>query len=359
MQIQHIDTIRQFENLRSNWDYLYSIDTNASIFVSWSWLRGWIETINDPWFVLCARSDETSPYIGFLPLFHKNTDNSKFHVFRELHMGGNPASDHTGFVCNPLYEKDVIRSLASYVQERLKWDRFHMRDVFDSRLDFFLKSFSQKKFNIIKLDNTPCPFIVLPKNFDQYLYNLGSNTRKKVRRYFKKIDDADEFRVAHVNADNLEKHIDILISLHHLKWKKQQPEHVINMKRTIIRYLFEYNALLFPILYYNDKPIAARVDFIDRKNKTLSAYQSGWDTKYYKISPGNILRFNSIRFAIEKRLKIYDLLRGYEEYKVSSYRANVRLNFNTTIIKSSLKMAIVKNGQRFYNILKKLKNISH
>lgn len=127
------------------------------------------------------------------------------------------------------------------------------------------------------------------------------------------------------------------------------------MKRTIFRYFFKNNALLLPVLLYNNKPIAVRVDFVDQKKKTLSDYNSGWDKKYHKISQGSILRAISIRYAIENGLKIYDL-RGGESYKTSRYGAQERFNTNTIITRNNFQMAVVKNYQRSRNIFKRLKN---
>lgn len=166
-------------------------------------MRGWIENISDNWFILAISPARSSEYVAFMPIGLRLTRSGRFKL-RELYMGGNPYSDHTGFICIPEYEKLAMAGFSDFIQKQLKWDIFKLREVFDPRFAVFLEKFSSRKFNVKQLDSTVCPFIVLPDSFDQYLNNfIGSNRRKKIRRCLKKID-GNELRVSHVNTDNLE-----------------------------------------------------------------------------------------------------------------------------------------------------------
>src|SRR4030095_8096301 len=98
----------EFEALRSPWDGVFASDPNASVFVSWAWLRGWFETSPHPWTVLAARSDAGGPWMGFIPVSFCGGAIYRFDRVREIRMAGEPAADYTGFVCEPSVEKAVI-----------------------------------------------------------------------------------------------------------------------------------------------------------------------------------------------------------------------------------------------------------
>jgi len=105
--------------------------------VSWAWLRGWFEVTPHAWRVLAARPAPKAPYVAFFPVSVRPARRYGVEGSRELYMGGNPGADYTGFVCLPEYEERAVSAFAAFVQRQMKWDRFHLKDVLDPRLDFF------------------------------------------------------------------------------------------------------------------------------------------------------------------------------------------------------------------------------
>ncbi|MFM6398430.1 MAG: GNAT family N-acetyltransferase, partial [Planktothrix sp.] len=122
-------------------------------------------------------------------------------------------------------------AFASYIQQQLVWSSFDIQNFLgtDQRMFFFLKCFSEKQFKFSQhriinngenTDNYIAPYVLLTDDWEQYLQNnVGSNTRQKIRRFFRKIESSDEFRITHVDPDNVDSHIDILLSLWESKWK--------------------------------------------------------------------------------------------------------------------------------------------
>ena len=68
MQVDCINDIDRFDELKAAWDTVYAADPHATIFVSWAWLRGWLEVTPYDWLVLAVRPDNASPYVAFLAL---------------------------------------------------------------------------------------------------------------------------------------------------------------------------------------------------------------------------------------------------------------------------------------------------
>ncbi|MDJ0736805.1 MAG: GNAT family N-acetyltransferase [Nostocaceae cyanobacterium] len=337
MQVTLINDFENLKQIRVNWEAIYESDPQAQFFLSWVWLYGWfhIKDKSDPWFVLAAKPDQNSSYVAFFPLGMKTNEKQGDEFSRELYMGGNSMADYTGFICLPEYEEEVIHAFASYIQEKLgwlKWSVFHIKNILetDQRMYLFakiladngLETYEYKLANKDNIDNYCCPYISLPEDWEEYLQNyLSANTRQKLRRFLRKIDNSDEFQITHVNADNLEQHIHILLNLWQSRWKYRKGEETTQMflkfLYAMLHHCFDNNCLYLPVLWHRDVPLAAIANFIDHNKKTLSFYVAGRDHTFNNPPPGIVLHAYSIRYAIQNGFKIYDFLRGNENYKFS------------------------------------------
>jgi CelD/BcsL family acetyltransferase involved in cellulose biosynthesis len=356
MEITIIDDLDQFEELKTAWDAVYSSDDRAQIFLSWAWLRGWFEVTPNPWFVLAVRLDNRSPYVGFFPLSIRFVQKYKLNLFRELRMGGDSSADYTGFICLPEYEEKAISAFAIYVQQQLEWDVFLMKNVLDPRLDIFLKYFSQNNFKVQEVNRTCCPYIPLPKTWDQYLQDfLGSNTRQNLRRRLRKIETSTDFRFIQAQEDNIENQIEALLTLWQQRWGLK-PEQLLNVKRSIFRRCFENNCLWLNVLWKGKTPIAAIGIFVEQQKKIFYFYTTGYDAKFSNLAPGRMMMAYSIRYAIENGFQVYDLLRGDEDYKFSFFGAKKRFNTSVTISRTSLRGTLINLIRRSRKSLKEFKS---
>ena len=201
MQVNRIDNIHQFDQLKTGWETVYAADPHAHLFVSWMRLRGWFEITPYDWFVLAVRPDNESPYVAFLPLIMRAPQTYTFSPIRVLHMGGWPLAEYTGFICSPEYEKTALAALALYIQQQLGWDSFQLEYFLDPRLDFFLECFPQKGFNIQQLDHIPCLSIPLPATWEQYSRDFMGK-RKTLKRKMKQIERCDELCITYSQEDS-------------------------------------------------------------------------------------------------------------------------------------------------------------
>ncbi|GAG29876.1 unnamed protein product, partial [marine sediment metagenome] len=128
MQIDRIDDIQRFDQLRNNWDAVYSVDPNAHIFLSWAWIKGWLDAAPINWLILALRPDDRSPYVAFFPLIARQVQKFGINNLHVLHMGGYPVADYTGFVCNPEHEELSVEVIALYLRRELQFSKFHMTD---------------------------------------------------------------------------------------------------------------------------------------------------------------------------------------------------------------------------------------
>ncbi|MDJ0732528.1 MAG: GNAT family N-acetyltransferase [Nostocaceae cyanobacterium] len=332
MQVTVINDFENLKQIRTDWEAIYESDPQAQFFLSWVWLYGWfhMKSKNDPWFVLAAKPDDNSSYVAFFPLgMRRNQEHG------ELYMGGNSMADYTGLICLPEYEEQVVHAFATYIQQNLEWlewSVFRLKNILeaDKRMHLFAKIFANNGFEIYqyqvknKQDNTNnycCPYISLPEDWEQYLQNyLSANTRQKIRRFLRKIDNSDEFQITHVNADNLEQHIHILLNLWQSRWRTRKGEDTevfLKFLYAMLHHSFDSNCLYLPVLWHRDVPIAVIANLIDFNKKAFLFYVAGRDHTFNNPPPGIVLHAYSIRYAIQNGFKIYDFLRGDEDYKFS------------------------------------------
>ena len=330
MQITSIVDLHQFDKLKENWDSVYAADPYATVFLSWAWLRGWFEVIPYNWLVLAVKPDSGSSSVAFLGLSVQCIQDDGAGRLCTLRMGGNPLADYTGFVCLPEFEDRAIASLAAFVQQQLTWDVFQIKDVFDLRIDSFLKYFSPNKFEIQNTKGISCPYVNLPVSWPQYLQDcLSPATRQSLVRKFRRFENLPGGRITEIEAGNVDIQIETLLTLWQMRWGVM-PEHILNQYRSIFRRCFENHCLWLTILLDGIEPITGMVAFIDYKRKSFGFYITGFDEKFAKLSPGQLIVGYSIRYAIENGFQIYDFLRGDERYKFS-FGALERFNTDAKI----------------------------
>ncbi len=338
MQIDVIDNIETFQAVRSNWDLVYEADPQAQFFLSWIWLLERLEICNEcneAWFILVAKSStDALDYVAFFPLTNLvKTHNDGGGFYNELLMAGVTDSEHIGFVCLPEYEEEVSSAFAIYLQQQEEWSVLEMENIpkTDKRLNLFLRSFSIESFEIEELqyindldaiDNSIVPYIPLPDDWEQYLQNIvSSNNRQKIRRSLRKVEGSNEFHVTHVNQDNLERHIEILLMFWKTSWEgrkgSEQCKKIIDRWYHILRHCFEHNCLYLPVLWQGDKPLGAIANLMDFSKKSILFFTGGRDETIHDPPPGIVLHAYGIQYAIQNGFKVYDFLMGNEAYKFS------------------------------------------
>jgi tetratricopeptide (TPR) repeat protein len=336
MRVNNIDIIDNFEifkEIRENWDYVYEADSQAQFFLSWIWLSGWLQMSAEPWLILAVKADtHDSSYVAFFPLKVglKPEDGGRFDT--QICMAGNSMADYTGLLCLPGYEEEVIPAFATYIQQHLVWSSFDVKSILetDTRMSLLLKSFSRDTFEFSQnrfqnqgedTDNYIAPYVSLPNDWEEYLQNyVSSNTRQKIRRFLNKIEISDEFHITHVNADNLQSHIDILLNLWAVRWREQKGDNcdvIMNCFRAILHHCFENNCLYLPVLWQGEIPLGAIANYIDVQKKSMLFVITGRNQSCKNPPPGLILHADAIRYAIQHGFKVYDFLKGNEEYKYS------------------------------------------
>lgn len=341
----HIDTIDSLEGLTEisgNWDAVYEADPEAHFFLSWTWLSNWLKG-EKRWFILAVKPDvNASDYVAFFPLtLEIKTKGGGFH--NNLRSAGFEFTDYTGFLCTPESEDGAIPAFAEQIK-RLNWTKLKLPNmlVSDGRFRLFTECFpaelfdtevETKRVDANNIDHCIYPYAKLPRDWESYLANnLGSNTRQKVRRFLRKTDESEEFRITVANVETLERDLDVLLEFWTAKWGAQKGDSlpaVLATNRKMFSYCFESGSLFLPVLWKGERPVGALATFVDRKKKSLLFWMAGRDESFKGPPPGFVLHAYSIRHAIVNGFTTYDFLKGNEPYKYAFASEERRPKFMT------------------------------
>jgi len=350
MKIDIIDNIQKFNDIKTNWSDVYAADKHATFFVSWPWLRGWFETIKKSWFIIALRNPEEDRYVAFLPL---RQNRHRTHIL----MAGNDIATHTGIVCLPQHENTALELFANYIQSQLKWDIFSLKNVSDIRIIKFLPFFSPKQHRLSYLESTPCPYLLLPENWNDYLHGyLGKSSRQNLKRRTRQIENLDNFRITTIDRENADSQIDAFIMLWKMRWG-DRPDSDFLWLRNVSKYSLENGNLWLTILWDGETPITGMKAYIDKWRKTFSFVMGGWNKQFIKHSPGNVMLGYSIKYAIENDFSRYDFLMGDEKYKYT-FGGKHNLNKSYLIRRTELRQKIKQGIRKAYNGYRKLKEIT-
>jgi len=334
MHVRIVDNLAGVERLRSAWEAVYDADDEAQFFLSWQWQRGMMRRLDRAWRVLVACEEAASDRVVALLPLRVGVYRSKRHgVFcNELLMSGSSFwADYTGFLCVPGREAEAIPALAEALQQ-MSWAELELKHLLASprRQELFLGAFDRQTFRIIDkpaglnadgVDNDVCPGVALPESFEQYQEaKLSTNTRQKMRRFMRKVEQDAALRVTETSAETFERDMAVLLSFWRRAWASRKGDRVERMThrfRDILGAAFEDGVLYMPMLWHDDRPLGVVASFVDRRKRAMLFKVAGRDERWKSPPPGLVLHGHSIRWAIEQGLRRYDFLRGNEAYKYS------------------------------------------
>jgi CelD/BcsL family acetyltransferase involved in cellulose biosynthesis len=321
----YVDTVAAFESLRPDWERIYAADQQAQIFLSWTWLRGWLAQQAAGMLIMVVRYQGENPgvvapgggeCVAFLPLRLAPLTVMGMTVLRRLTMLGNPGADYTGMLCLPEHEASVLTCLAYELVRNLRWDVLYFDDAIDPRVQQLAAQVQrlQRQVMAYTRPGIVCPYLDLPATWEDYLQNTVSpSRRKKLRKALRDLETHPEVTITTTTIATLDRDLEDFIHVYQLRWQRS-PETLVAI-RHFARWCFSEGILWLFIVRLGDQPIAGEMLYVDRKNQAVRGYQRGYDNAFAKLSPGHGAVAYVIRQAIIEQFTMFDFLRGDEGYK--------------------------------------------
>lgn len=305
-------TIRNIslEDNNLDWGELISNSKTATFFQTKEWLQLWVKHWGKNLEVVIYAVFDNDELIGIAP----------FGVSNKIHILGAPDPLQSGSLSD--FGDIIIKSgremeVWEVILDKLNNETMKQWNNVKIELNFIREE--SPSFEILKglggkvEEIEVSPYINLPKTWDEYLLTLGRHDRHEIRRKIKKIEEENVIEVCdEVNTGN----INDFFRLMAVSNEKKSDFLSFQMRAFLSEVIMQLGAkkqLALCFLRYEDVNIAVILLLFQRNEVLL--YNSGFEPKYFYLSPGLILNIYAIKQAIKEGKSKFDFLRGGEKYK--------------------------------------------
>ncbi len=342
--VLEISTIEDFDQSKPAWNELLSGSESNNIFLTWDWLFTWWNVFGDDKELKILLVKNDGMLIGIAPLYISRNGNDK--SFIKFLGSTYVASDHLDFISQKGSEDTVVSAIFDYLNLHSgEWKAINLIDMnAQSKSIDLIQSCCGRTLYITTKKSGACPYLSLPQNYNLYLDSLTSNMRYNIRRKRRRFEDeyAGSFIVIKEKSE-LSKAFEELIRLHvsRMRIKKMNsPFHhtrFARFHRNLLNSVFDKGWVRLCFLKIENELIACL--YIFKYGEKYFYYQSGFDPKWEKISPGFVLFSYCIENAILEGASEFDFLRGQETYKLN-WTNNKRTSQQINLYKKDLKSRV-------------------
>lgn len=327
MRVEVLTQPEDLVTLRPAWDALAQTDPRDGLFRTPGWCLSWMEHIRPEArpFVVAVRGQDGA-LVGLAPLCKLKYRDHGLSLSAISSAGREVVSgDYLDYLSLPSARDQVYPAILNFLwEQRSEWELLVVGEVADGGdLHCAVQAFSEREDLPLRTqEDRTCPYIELPRSFEDYLGGLSQQLRWKIRRDTRDILEKSGAQIeVFTDPAVVRENLPILAALHTAHWQRiNQPG---NMGRPgFLAFLNQFcadpGAGAQPRLYilkHEQKPAAAVIMFWF--GETASFYQSGWDpdSPLVRRSPGIVLLTQTIKDAIDHGFRYYDFLRGDEAYK--------------------------------------------
>jgi CelD/BcsL family acetyltransferase involved in cellulose biosynthesis len=308
-----IETLPDLESVEpARWNGLLAESRSHSVFLTSQWQGEWLRAFGSgrPVRVLAA-TDATETLAGLLPLYEEEPGLWRI-------VGGVDVSDYLDLIAAPGREEEVWEALLQYrAAERSVW---HLRGIrADSPTATRLPGLASAHGLVCAVEpEERCPVLRLPESWDAYLATLSGKNRHELRRKIRKLEaELPEVRVRSVTAPaEVDTALTHFLRLHRLSRTGKAKFMDERMERFFRMALGTLAAAGWVRLWFLDSVETPVASFICTEyGESVGLYNSGFDPAHSRLAPGIVLLGHVIRDAIERRISVFDFLRGDEPYK--------------------------------------------
>ncbi len=299
---------QSLDSLDSSWNELSHKLNWDSVFVLPRWLNVWWQAFAEGSELYLFEVRENKNVIGIAPLMVKD-GNASF-------IGSADVCDYMDFVVAPGKE----RAFFTVVLEKLKKDGIKELSLESLRHDSTVMAClvdlaKDKGYQVTCTQENVSLDLELPSTWDEYLGTLSPKQRRETGRRFRRLEEEGDVNYRVVESAEPQV-LDIFFKLMRVSREDKAAFLTPQMEsffRALAQTMSEAKLLRFGVLEISRKPVAAVMCF--DYNDKVYLYNSGYNPEYGYISVGLLSKLLSIKDSIERGRKVYDFLKGPEEYK--------------------------------------------
>jgi len=319
MQIDVFRDESGFEILREEWNALLRRSEMNTVFLTHEWQSVWWAHLGEGELLIVTVRDDAGDLVGIAPLFcAEHADGQRKVEF----VGCKDVSDYLDFIVAAGHTREVLRAVLEVLERNAPaWDVVRLCNVPETSptCQVLAALATERGYAAEVVVDDVCPVVHLPDSWEAYLEMLGGKDRRELRRKLRRAA-----RTAHMEfqllcqPEEIEAVLPSFFELHQMSHPEKAAfmnEQMQGFFRAMSRAMSEKGWLELALLRFDNVPVAAMLAF-DYEGEIL-LYNSGYQAEgyYATLSPGWVLIALHIQSAIERGRKVYDFLRGGEEYK--------------------------------------------
>jgi len=306
-----LDDDEALDRLAGEWRALHDVAPSATPFQSWEWARAWWSHRRRGRLCVLTARDDDGVLVGLLPLVA-----AAYGPTRRLTFLGAPEADYQDLLAHPAHAETVCAAFARWLADAARaWDVIDLPDV---REDSALATLAPPSPSLAarRYVHRLCPYLPLDADWraaagKQLRTRIGRKTRKLARDFDVSFDVAAAADLPHA--------LDDLFWLHDRRWRRRglrgafaRPS-VRRFHRELAARFLDRGWLRLHRLRVDGKTRAAFYCFAD--GARVYYYLSGFDLDLGRYSPGAVLMARAVEDAQAAGARVFDLLRGDENYK--------------------------------------------
>ncbi|MDQ7065676.1 MAG: GNAT family N-acetyltransferase [candidate division KSB1 bacterium] len=314
-------------NLRDQWNSLVA-KCNDNFFLTYevvsAWWRHFSRNGRELRILLFEKGDEL---VGIAPFFTETIRMASILPAKCWYWLGveRLSPDHMDLIYSPEHAEELVDAFIQYLESHIdEWDAIHLQFMREESafLTALLKRIHGRKIFLRKYHTGEvCPFISLPESYETFYEKLKGSFRYRLRRGYKEWQRRNFTFQYNDDSKKLAASFKNFVRLHQMRWQMQGKQgnfHLSNLIDFHQEILHSRDIPWKPVFFeiVNEHDVVASL-YTFMSSSKFFYYQMGYDPKYRqnRLLPGKLLLDQAIRFAISKRLKEFDFLRGNERYK--------------------------------------------
>ncbi|MEP7248137.1 MAG: GNAT family N-acetyltransferase [Gammaproteobacteria bacterium] len=344
IQVRIAASTEEFDALEDNWTRLHAASGKAA-FQSFPWQRAWwahFGADNPRLELQLLLVEQDGRLIAIFPCLLERARVAGLVGLRLLRPLGQGVTDYLDVIVMPAYEEQVCRALAKKIVSERLCDVLSLTEVPDgSPLHRLLELLAEAGFKTVRTVREQCPQTRLLGTWDETFATFSKSHRKSLSYLERRLEKT--FKVEFRRADAAEEILPEFarfMSMHQRRWiQAGKPGAFANprVERFHQHVAQQFQArgwLVLGFLLLDGKPMAAMYAFKVGGQLQFYLSGSGEDESVRKYSPGIALHLYCMRQMIDDGVRVYDFLRGTEQYKYDLNAADVPL-WTLTAVRSS------------------------
>jgi hypothetical protein len=190
-KIKILKTKDELYRLKQDWSVLHSKSKSNSIFSTWEWISNYEKILmnsNEELNIICI-FNEREKLIAVAPFLIKKERKYglEYNIIELIGSDERIAADYMDMIIDPECLNEGKRLLMDSLIGGVdfKWDGIRWNGILnDSKCWDLLREFKNKGYEVVEEPMDICPYITLPKTWEEYLGTLSKKSRYCCRRRF-------------------------------------------------------------------------------------------------------------------------------------------------------------------------------